>query len=45
VSISFRDLFACKMFAVLIRTGILPESVCEECNDIWGRRTADPRAA
>jgi hypothetical protein len=27
----------CKMFALLIRTGVLPESVCEDCNDIWRR--------
>jgi hypothetical protein len=24
----------CKVFAVLMRAGIVPESVCEECNDI-----------
>jgi hypothetical protein len=27
----------CKIFAVLMRVGIVPESVCEECNDIWAR--------
>jgi hypothetical protein len=27
----------CKVFAFLIRTGVLPESVCEDCNDIWRR--------
>ncbi len=25
----------CKMFAVLMRVGIIPASVCERCNDIW----------
>jgi len=30
----------CKVFAVLMRTGIVPESVCEECNDIWARGRA-----
>jgi hypothetical protein len=25
----------CKMFAVLMRAGIIPASVCERCNDIW----------
>jgi hypothetical protein len=30
----------CKLFAVLMRTGVIPEDVCEECNDIWARRTA-----
>jgi len=24
----------CKMFAVLMRGGVIPESVCEECNDL-----------
>jgi len=27
----------CKVFALLMRTGIVPSSVCEECNDIWAR--------
>jgi hypothetical protein len=30
----------CKMFALLIRAGVIPESVCEECNDLslrWAR--------
>jgi hypothetical protein len=27
----------CKMFAVLIRIGVIPEGVCAECNDIWSR--------
>ena len=26
----------CKVFAVLMRLGIVPEDVCERCNDIWG---------
>jgi hypothetical protein len=30
----------CKMFAVLMRAGVIPESVCERCNDIW----SGPRA-
>jgi hypothetical protein len=25
----------CKAFAVLIRFGVVPEEVCEKCNDIW----------
>ncbi|MEX2293969.1 MAG: DUF4395 domain-containing protein [Acidimicrobiales bacterium] len=28
----------CKMFAVLMRMGVIPEEVCEACNDIWSRR-------
>ena len=26
----------CRLFALLIRAGAIPESVCEECADIWG---------
>jgi hypothetical protein len=31
----------CKAFALLMRTGVVPEAVCAECADIWSR----PRAA
>jgi hypothetical protein len=27
----------CKAFAQLMRLGVIPESVCEECADIWSR--------
>ena len=27
----------CKAFAVLIRLGVVPEEVCEKCNNIWAR--------
>jgi hypothetical protein len=30
----------CKVFAGLMRLGVIPESVCERCNDLWGARTA-----
>ena len=32
----------CKAFAVLMRVGVVPEEVCERCNDIWatGRAAA-----
>jgi hypothetical protein len=30
----------CKAFAVLIRLGVIPEAVCERCNDIWANRAA-----
>lgn len=29
----------CKLFAVLMAVGIVPEEVCERCNDIWGTRS------
>jgi hypothetical protein len=32
----------CKAFAVLMRAGVVPEEVCERCNNIWA---APPRAA
>ena len=25
----------CKIFAFLMRTGLIPPDVCERCNDIW----------
>lgn len=27
----------CKIFAILMRIGLVPESACTECNDIWSR--------
>ena len=30
----------CKAFALLMRAGVVPDSVCERCNDIWAPRTA-----
>jgi Domain of unknown function (DUF4395) len=26
----------CKAFAILMRVGVVPEEVCERCNNIWG---------
>jgi hypothetical protein len=26
----------CKAFALLMKAGVIPEDVCERCNDIWG---------
>lgn len=28
----------CKAFALLMRVGVIPETVCERCNDIWAGR-------
>jgi hypothetical protein len=30
----------CQLFALLMRAGIVPDRVCEECADIWARRAA-----
>ena len=27
----------CQIFGLLMRAGVIPERVCEECNDIWNR--------
>lgn len=27
----------CKAFAILMRAGIIPEEVCERCNDFWAK--------
>ena len=27
----------CKVFALLMRAGVIPPSVCQSCNDIWAR--------
>ncbi|MFZ6004112.1 MAG: DUF4395 domain-containing protein [Actinomycetota bacterium] len=35
----------CKAFAILMRIGMIPERICEECNDIWSRRPSGSRAS
>jgi hypothetical protein len=30
----------CQIFALLMRTGVVPEQICAECSDIWARRPA-----
>jgi hypothetical protein len=30
----------CKIFAVLMRIGLVPDEVCERCNDLWGMPAA-----
>jgi hypothetical protein len=29
----------CTIFAALMRAGVIPDSTCEACNDLWGRAT------
>src|SRR5947209_2135932 len=36
----FAYCLGCKLFAILMRAGVIPEDVCEECNNIWGRAAA-----
>ena len=33
----------CKLFAVLMRIGVVPDEVCDRCNDLWGRRPVTSR--
>jgi hypothetical protein len=30
----------CRVFAVLMRLGVVPDEVCERCNNIWSGRSA-----
>jgi hypothetical protein len=30
----------CHAFAALMRLGVIPEEVCERCNDLWDRRSS-----
>jgi hypothetical protein len=32
---AFGICLGCLTFAVLMRAGVVPEAVCERCNDIW----------
>jgi hypothetical protein len=32
---------ACKMFPVLVKLGLVPESACEDCADVWSRQSLD----
>ena len=41
----FAYCLGCKIFTVLMRVGVIPDSVCEECNDLAGRlRSPDTRS-
>jgi hypothetical protein len=35
----------CQIFGVLMRAGVVPDDVCESCNDIWSRRPDRTAAA
>ena len=38
---AFAFCIGCKIFALLMKAGVIPDDVCAECNDIWSR----PRVA
>jgi hypothetical protein len=33
----FAFCIGCAIFGVLMRWGVIPDEVCERCNDLWGR--------
>lgn len=35
----FAFCMGCTMFGWLMRAGVIPQEVCESCNDIWSRET------
>jgi hypothetical protein len=35
----------CRVFAILMRLGVIPEAICLECADIYGPRAGAARAA
>ncbi len=37
---AFAYCLGCKAFGILMRVGLVPEDVCESCNDIWARRSS-----
>jgi hypothetical protein len=41
----FAICIGCKVFAVLMRFGVIPDEVCERCNNIWGGAPATPSSA
>lgn len=36
----FAFCMGCVVFGWLMKAGVIPQSVCEECNNIWGREAA-----
>lgn len=36
----FAFCLGCRIFAVLMRVGVIPDEVCERCNDLWGGKAA-----
>jgi MFS family permease len=41
----FAFCIGCKIFALLMRAGVIPQSVCESCGDIWAERSRRLSAA
>ena len=41
---AFAYCIGCRIFRLLMRAGVVPEAVCEQCADIWAAGTARPGA-
>jgi hypothetical protein len=41
----FAYCIGCKVFGLLMRAGIVPEAVCERCNDLGSTLSCDPAAS
>jgi hypothetical protein len=39
---AFGICLGCTTFALLMRTGVIPEEVCARCNDIWATTRGVP---
>lgn len=39
----FAFCIGCQIFGVLMRVGVIPDEVCERCNDIWRERPEDAK--
>jgi hypothetical protein len=39
----FAFCLGCQIFALLMKAGVIPDSVCEECSNIWARTPKSPK--
>ena len=37
----FAVCLGCRIFALLVRAGVIPDDICAECNDIWRREAVN----
>ena len=42
---AFAFCLGCQIFALLMRTGVIPKEVCERCEDLWAANRLSSRAA
>lgn len=41
---AFGICLACKLFPFLMRAGLISETACKDCNDIWARQRSEAKA-